>query len=477
MEHDSYLQLVTDSENDQSDTEDDSVGLCFCPWPERHDGSDQSARKKDARPRYEHRVFPRGHQHHPPKPPVQQHSPQTAAGNEDSRKRKRTEGLNYVQSNVQLAEKYRHTPNPLSQGEVDAVEGAALNALGTIQPILKHLCTIKLVRNERKNFINIRIKKEFVPLMFVWKAPESETRYFFFASINVEPYVNVVAIHPERGRVRSWRDVDHNALMGAVRAFLKKVFVSQETYRYSAGAQSVIANDLKKVLDRAGRSSAAFVLHIRVATQLMINALPVLKTITIDQTRSLFRKVEALSTDFQLVHPLLKFITEKNRQSGSAEFRLQFLSTIFAVWKDNQLYEFHVSDKFEPFVIAIVIDNNTGKQNRLTSKQLENMDAALVEFRNKFGITNETYHYTPYAERMKTDNFVKTGGANMKSKAHSTDFHLKIRISSKMYVETLPIFKNFDFNRIKAEVEPVKYNVSRDTLPWADIKKIIQSEI
>ena len=70
----------------------------------------------------------------------------------------------------------------------------------------------------------------------------------------------------------------------------------------------------------------------------------------------------------------------------------------------------------------------TGKILRLNSQQLADLEEALVELRLKFSISGETYHYTSYKERTATDAFVAGGGASTSSKAHSSDFHLKIRI-------------------------------------------------
>jgi len=90
--------------------------------------------------------------------------------------------------------------------------------------------------------------------------------------------------------------------------------------------------------------------------------------------------------------------------------------------------------------IAIVIDRDKGKLVRLSVAQLNDLEIALDEFKQKYGIANERYHYTPYDERAQTDAFVHGGGATMKCKAHSTDFHLKIRISSKMYAGRFTTF-------------------------------------
>ena len=112
----------------------------------------------------------------------------------------------------------------------------------------------------------------------------------------------------------------------------------------------------------------------------------------------------------------------------------------------------------------------------LTKPQIGQLEAALEQFKQRYGISHEGYHYTSYAERIETDQFVAGGGASRSSKAHSTDFHLKVRIGSQMYAAKLPIFGTFDFGRIKTLVEPVVYNCSRDTVPWPEVKRVLLAE-
>lgn len=59
------------------------------------------------------------------------------------------------------------------------------------------------------------------------------------------------------------------------------------------------------------------------------------------------------------------------------------------------------------------------------------------------------FHYTSYAERMETEHFVKGGGASQKSKAHSAHFHLKIRITKKVYITRMPIFSALKYDEIE----------------------------
>jgi hypothetical protein len=141
--------------------------------------------------------------------------------------------------------------------------------------------------------------------------------------------------------------------------------------------------------------------------------------------------------------------------------------------------------QFEPFAVVAAVHRQRGSLRRLSPAQLADLEEVrlkrlvvespwlqftsecqrffdphrasitsrfgqvLEEFRAKFAIHGESYHYTCYAERAATDAFVAGGGASTRSKAHSSDFHLKIRVSSRMYCDRLRIFRCFDFARVK----------------------------
>lgn len=56
-----------------------------------------------------------------------------------------------------------------------------------------------------------------------------------------------------------------------------------------------------------------------------------------------------------------------------------------------------------------VLDPQKGKLVRLRPHHVAHLTRAIAAFKRKFGIANEAYHYTPYAERMQTDAFVGRG--------------------------------------------------------------------
>ena len=86
----------------------------------------------------------------------------------------------------------------------------------------------------------------------------------------------------------------------------------------------------------------------------------------------------------------------------------------------------------------------------------------------KFQIANESYHYTGLGERNSTDAFTASSGTSRANKAHSSHFHLKMRVATAMVTHFLPIFELVKMGELKSTVEPVKYNYSRDTVSWEE---------
>lgn len=69
-----------------------------------------------------------------------------------------------------------------------------------------------------------------------------------------------------------------------------------------------------------------------------------------------------------------------------------------------------------------------------------------------------------------------TGGADIKNKAHSTDFHLKIRIGTRMYMDMLPVFTLLRLSVLREHIEPVQYNFTRETQAWDDTRATLMKE-
>jgi hypothetical protein len=69
----------------------------------------------------------------------------------------------------------------------------------------------------------------------------------------------------------------------------------------------------------------------------------------------------------------------------------------------------------------------------LSQNQVEDLKLAIHAFKERYGIKDERYHYTPLGEREETERFFKGGGTASHNKAHSAHFHLKMRIATAMY--------------------------------------------
>ena len=51
-----------------------------------------------------------------------------------------------------------------------------------------------------------------------------------------------------------------------------------------------------------------------------------------------------------------------------------------------------------------------------------------------------------------------------------------LRLCALIDTDKLLIFRSFDFAKIKEQVEPVAYNVGRETVPWKSVKAVLEAE-
>jgi hypothetical protein len=143
---------------------------------------------------------------------------------------------------------------------------------------------------------------------------------------------------------------------------------------------------------------------------------------------------------------------------------------------DDVRYCFLLSDKLEPFVIITVLCPRLGKLRRLKRKHVGELHAALDAFRQRFGIADETYHYTSLSERDATEAFAASGQVSGAGKAHSAHFHLKMRIATGMYRQRFPVLQLFDFDKLRAQCDHVRHNYARETLSWEQVRPLVEAD-
>lgn len=174
-----------------------------------------------------------------------------------------------VMPNVQLVERLRQTPEELPKSEARAIEQEAIEHLAAIDPFLRHLISFKLVRNQRKNFINFRIKKALIPTIHFHRDVATGCVVLFSLSIFLEPYIVVTPVHPRTGAPLTWADADPAVLNRGIASFKHRHQLKNERYRYlesGVEAESFPAAVHKGKAHLGG--TAPFCLAILVATNM-----------------------------------------------------------------------------------------------------------------------------------------------------------------------------------------------------------------
>ncbi len=103
-----------------------------------------------------------------------------------------------VSKEVKLAPQYEVTPGPLSRDDQEELKAQTLDRLADIDPILRHIMDVKVVRNERRNFLNVRIKQDYATMLFQQR--HHDVFHCFFLSDKLEPLVSLACPRCPIGR-------------------------------------------------------------------------------------------------------------------------------------------------------------------------------------------------------------------------------------------------------------------------------------
>ncbi len=359
--------------------------------------------------------------------------------------------------------------------------------LGTVDPLLPHLCVVKVVRNERRCFINIRVKREYLRLIFHQR--HGDVFYCFFPDDTLDPFVKIIALHKHEGELRPLSPAHDAPLQTSIAAFKAFHQIVNESYCFQdpLSHQRILAPTLAETLGVArARPPHQYNLSMRIATAMYRHKMPITLPLDLGAAQALIARARTCTTrgaawqsmQGTTLRTLLQVNETPDRQPPiNVELRSNFMMCLFAVERQGVLYEIHLSDKFEPYAIACAIHPAFGLLMRLTKQQVDDLTAVIGEFKHRFNIAGESYHYTTLAERLKTDEHARQAGVPLQSKAHSTDFHLKIRVPTLLCRNTLAVMQLVDFPRMRTELEPVAYQYSRETLTWEQVLPLLLEDV
>ncbi|EDQ86423.1 uncharacterized protein MONBRDRAFT_10958 [Monosiga brevicollis MX1] len=389
-----------------------------------------------------------------------------------------------VLPNCRLVEAWRQSDQALSPQQAQDAVRQVTRRLGEIDPMLAHMLAANLVRNERRNFINLRFRRGRFKLLFRRRLPEQRGFICFFLCDNFQPMVEVCVLDPARGELPMWADVPRDELHAALATFQQQhLQTSQHPLSFLTAphpdAPRYPSLDALMAAPAASQPDARFSVFIDIglaALRLHIKLLQLVSLSDVQTASSMAHTVplERLRRQLRGLNPLLGHMVFTREV---VQIQPRFLATVFVQELEGDVYEFHLSEKIEPYVIIIVINPYAGKLAWLNRQQVACLERSIDAFKRKYGIHAEAYHYTSLRERQATDAFVRAGHAPRTSKAHSSDFHLKMRVATAMLRDRLPALSLFDLDKARREVEPITYNFSRDNVGWPDIKAVLLTEV
>lgn len=382
---------------------------------------------------------------------------------------------------LELHERWRTTADRLSKDAVDAIKKQAIEIMNGCDPLLPHIVEVKLVRNQRKNFLNIRIQNSF---MKIFHFSQNEDTFVCYSPVfNFQPHVRVFLVHRSSGALHALSSESLQILRSSLAEFVMKYGLTRE--RYITHIDQPNQSDFGSFSECLPlfENEQPFSLHIRVASAMYREKLPLLNSLPYDAIRALLPSLSSdrsaalqqLTGCCSYLRPILDVRPAAATGRLEIEIHRNYVPTLFAEETDGVLYCFFTSDKIEPYII-ITATHQSGRLQRLTTAQLGHLTHAIEAFKRKFGIDREQYHYTGLGERESTEAFVRAGGADQASKAHSSHFHLKMRISTAMCLDVLRVLRLVDLARMREALEPVRYNYSRESLGWDAVLALMRAD-
>jgi len=185
-----------------------------------------------------------------------------------------TRAAAFVAEDLQLHASLASTAAALDADEQREVLHQARAHLRARGPFVEHLLEARLVRSARRNFLNVRVRHDFVTMMYHF--PRGAQLYCFMMSDKLEPFVVVTVLDAQRGKLAALSAAQVADLEAALGAFCTHFGIRGETYHYTSLRERQAAGG---VATRQRAHSLHFHLKMRVDPQMMLERIPALQVL------------------------------------------------------------------------------------------------------------------------------------------------------------------------------------------------------
>lgn len=118
-----------------------------------------------------------------------------------------------------ITPKLGFTSNPLSFHEYHQILRDCRHVMHHRYGIMCHVTDISIVRQRRNNYVNVRIKRDYINTIFIWTDSSNSISFCFIASDKLEPVIIIVAINHATGRIMQFPSHLISSLETALNAF------------------------------------------------------------------------------------------------------------------------------------------------------------------------------------------------------------------------------------------------------------------
>ena len=211
-----------------------------------------------------------------------------------------------VNPDMSLVERY--TIGQISNATKNEIERQSREVLRTINPLLYHICRVRLVCNPRRNFITFYIDSDYETL--VHHVQTNNVYYCFMVSSKLEPFIIITAVCPHQGKLVRLTQSQIVDLMGAIDSFKKKYSVVRESYHYTSLSERTEDSAFNAGNNAVRSHSQHFHLKMRIATRMLIDLFPAARLVDIELLKARLEPVQHFFSrecvSYEDVHTLMK---------------------------------------------------------------------------------------------------------------------------------------------------------------------------
>lgn len=186
-----------------------------------------------------------------------------------------------------------HTSHALTASVVRRINEDAKFVLSQRDGFLAHMTEFKIVRSFQTNYLNMRLRREYLHVIFCKKVLGTRLNFMFIPSDKFESAVIVIALHSVTGRLPTLKSWEIPQFLQVLNEFLALYSIRDESYLYTPLCDRLHAPDNVPYSQKC--HSTHFHVKIQVNSSVYENMMPLMHATLKEGGREFLSRLDCIS--------------------------------------------------------------------------------------------------------------------------------------------------------------------------------------